>query len=250
MVVEPVARRYDRIRHPGITRRAAVYTQVMRTSYLAFGRPNFSDEEEQALVRVLRSGWVGMGPETLAFERELADFVGAPHVVTVNSCTSALFLSLLAAGVRQGDEVICPSLTWCSTANAALYLGVSGNEQRVRAELSGSERGIAPQCRDGVILYAAPSAPVIRQPERGEGQQRRQRACRPGAPRGICEQKGSAEARMHGHAVGHAERQLRISPYGQREHHESRQRHHPGAEPQRWWHDRWSCAGARAWNEG
>jgi UDP-4-amino-4-deoxy-L-arabinose-oxoglutarate aminotransferase len=100
-----------------------VYTEVMRTSYLAFGRPNFSDEEEQALVRVLRSGWVGMGPETLAFERELADFVGAPHVVTVNSCTSALFLSLLAAGVRQGDEVICPSLTWCSTANAALYLG-------------------------------------------------------------------------------------------------------------------------------
>jgi dTDP-4-amino-4,6-dideoxygalactose transaminase len=95
----------------------------MRAAYLPFGRPNFSEEEEQALVRVLRSGWVGMGPETLAFERELAEFVGAPHVVTVNSCTSALFLSLLVIGVRQGDEVICPSLTWCSTANAALYLG-------------------------------------------------------------------------------------------------------------------------------
>src|SRR6185503_14257359 len=61
--------------------------------------------------------------ETIAFERELGEFLGAPHVVTVNSCTSALFLSLLSVGVRQGDEVICPSMTWCSTANAALYLG-------------------------------------------------------------------------------------------------------------------------------
>jgi len=64
-----------------------------------------------------------MGPETLAFETELAKAVGAEHVVTVNSCTSALFLSLLMHGVGVGDEVICPSLTWCSTANAALYLG-------------------------------------------------------------------------------------------------------------------------------
>jgi dTDP-4-amino-4,6-dideoxygalactose transaminase len=66
-----------------------------------------------------------MGSETIAFERELSDFLGAPHVVTVNSCTSALFLSLLAFGVGPGDEVICPSLTWCSTANAALYLGAT-----------------------------------------------------------------------------------------------------------------------------
>lgn len=64
-----------------------------------------------------------MGAETLAFEQELCIFLGAPHVVTVNSCTSALFLSLLVAGVGPKDEVICPSLTWCSTANAALYLG-------------------------------------------------------------------------------------------------------------------------------
>jgi dTDP-4-amino-4,6-dideoxygalactose transaminase/uncharacterized Fe-S cluster-containing radical SAM superfamily protein len=94
-----------------------------RHDFLPFGKPNFSDQEIAAVARVLRSGWVGMGPETLAFERELADYVGAPHVVTVNSCTSALFLLLLVSGVAQGDEVVCPSLTWCSTANAALYLG-------------------------------------------------------------------------------------------------------------------------------
>jgi len=96
---------------------------VPRDDYLPFGTPAFSEQEIEAVVRVLRSGWVGMGPETIAFERELAAYVGAPHVVAVNSCTSALFLSLLVSGVRAGDEVICPSLTWCSTANAALYLG-------------------------------------------------------------------------------------------------------------------------------
>jgi dTDP-4-amino-4,6-dideoxygalactose transaminase len=90
--------------------------------YIPFGRPSFSEDEITAVSRVLASGWVGMGPETIAFERELADYLRAPHVITVNSCTSALFLSLLASGISEGDEVICPSLTWCSTANAALYL--------------------------------------------------------------------------------------------------------------------------------
>jgi len=96
---------------------------MQRETYLPFGRPNFSAAEEEAILRVLRTGWVGMGPETMEFEQELAVCIGAPHVVTVNSCTSALFLSLLVSGIGPGDEVICPSLTWCSTANAALYLG-------------------------------------------------------------------------------------------------------------------------------
>lgn len=91
--------------------------------YIPFGQPCFSNDEINAVARVLRSGWIGMGPETISFEKELAEFVGAPYVVAVNSCTSALFLSLLAQGVGPGDEIICPSLTWCSTANVALYLG-------------------------------------------------------------------------------------------------------------------------------
>ena len=95
----------------------------MRKHFLPFGKPSFGPEEEESVLRVLRSGWVGMGPETIAFEAELAEYLRVPHVVTVNSCTSALFLSLLVDGVGRGDEVIVPSLTWCSTANAPLYLG-------------------------------------------------------------------------------------------------------------------------------
>src|SRR5262245_6203152 len=86
---------------------------VSRAEYLPFGRPSFSDREVAAVARVMKSGWVGMGPETIAFEEELAASLAVPHVVTVSSCTSALFLSLLVSGVGRGDEVICPSLTWC-----------------------------------------------------------------------------------------------------------------------------------------
>lgn len=93
--------------------------------YLPFGKPNFSQREIDAVSRVLRTGWIGMGPETIAFENELAAYLGAPNVVTVNSCTSALAMSLRLLGIGPGDEVVCPSLTWCSTANAALYLGAT-----------------------------------------------------------------------------------------------------------------------------
>lgn len=66
---------------------------------IPFGQPSFSDAEIEAVARVMRSGWVGMGPETLAFGQELAAHLGAQQVVTTNSCTSALHLSLLALGV-------------------------------------------------------------------------------------------------------------------------------------------------------
>ena len=95
----------------------------MPDNYLAFGKPDFGELEIDEVTRVLRSGWVGMGPETLQFETELSAYFNIPNVVTVNSCTSALFLSLFTLGIKEGDEVICPSLTWCATANAVLYVG-------------------------------------------------------------------------------------------------------------------------------
>ena len=96
---------------------------LIRENYLPFGRPDFGEEEIAAVARVMRSGWIGMGPETIAFEQDLATAAEAPHVVTVSSCTAAMSLCLRALGIGPGDEVICPSLTWCSTANAVLHQG-------------------------------------------------------------------------------------------------------------------------------
>lgn len=95
----------------------------VRTEYLPFGKPDFSDREIEAVAKVLRSGWIGQGLESEAFEQELASYVDADHVIGVNSCTSALFLAMTALGIGPGDEVVVPSLTWCSTANAVLYTG-------------------------------------------------------------------------------------------------------------------------------
>ena len=74
-----------------------------REHYLAFGTPDFTEAEIDAVTRIMRSGWVGMGQETISFEKELSEYIGAPEVVTVNSCTSALFLALLVEGIGPGD---------------------------------------------------------------------------------------------------------------------------------------------------
>jgi perosamine synthetase len=72
----------------------------IRENYLPFGRPDFGEEEIAAVTRVLRSGWIGMGPETIAFEQELSSVVGAPQVVAVSSCTAAMSLCLLLKAGR------------------------------------------------------------------------------------------------------------------------------------------------------
>jgi perosamine synthetase len=79
------------------------------------------DAEAQAAGRVILSGWTTQGPEVAAFEREFADFVGAPHACAVSNCTAALHLALIASGVQPGDEVITVSHSFVATANAIRY---------------------------------------------------------------------------------------------------------------------------------
>jgi len=88
-------------------------------------RPSFGQLEEEAVIEVLRSGWVSQGPRVAEFERQFAEYVGAAHAVAVSSCTTALHLALVAAGVKPGDEVICPSLSFIATANAIVYAGAT-----------------------------------------------------------------------------------------------------------------------------
>ena len=82
-------------------------------------------EEEEAVLSVLRSGWLTMGAVTQAFEKEFAEFVGAKHALAVNNATAALHLACQALDLREGDEVICPSLTFVATANAIRYTGAT-----------------------------------------------------------------------------------------------------------------------------
>lgn len=84
---------------------------------------NYGQEEEEAVLRVLRSKWLTMGPETEYLEKEFAEFCGVKHAIAVSSCTTALHLANIAVGVKQGSEVVCPALSFVATSNAILYAG-------------------------------------------------------------------------------------------------------------------------------
>ncbi|MEU9133435.1 DegT/DnrJ/EryC1/StrS family aminotransferase [Kitasatospora sp. NPDC048540] len=85
--------------------------------------PWLGEEEAAAAAEAVRSGWVAQGPRVAAFERAFADHLGVPHAVAVSSCTTALHLALIGAGVGPGDEVVVPSLSFIATANAVTYVG-------------------------------------------------------------------------------------------------------------------------------
>jgi dTDP-4-amino-4,6-dideoxygalactose transaminase len=82
-------------------------------------------EDIEAVMDVLRSGWLTMGPKTAAFEAAFAEHLGARHAIAVSSCTAALHLAYLAAGIGPGDEVIVPAMTFAATASAVIYCGAT-----------------------------------------------------------------------------------------------------------------------------
>jgi len=86
-------------------------------------RLSVGEAEAMAAAEAVRSGWLTSGKRVQQFESLVAEYVGAKQAVGVSSCTTALHLALLAAGVRAGDEVICPSFSFISTANAIRYVG-------------------------------------------------------------------------------------------------------------------------------
>ncbi len=91
--------------------------------FLVFGAPDIGDQEKREVLDCLESGWLGTGPKVARFESEFRAYKRAPHAVAVNSCTAALHLSMVAAGLGPGDEVITTPLTFCSTVNAIIHAG-------------------------------------------------------------------------------------------------------------------------------
>jgi dTDP-4-amino-4,6-dideoxygalactose transaminase len=82
-------------------------------------------EDVEAVMEVLRSGWLTMGPRINEFEQVFAEHLGVRHAIAVSSCTAALHLAYLAAGVGPGDEVVVPAMTFAATAAAAIYCGAT-----------------------------------------------------------------------------------------------------------------------------
>ncbi len=91
--------------------------------FLVFGSPLIGEEEKSEVLDCLETGWLGTGPKVFRFEREFCDYIHANNAVAVNSCTAAIHLSILAAGIEPGDEVITTPMTFCSTVNAIIHAG-------------------------------------------------------------------------------------------------------------------------------
>jgi dTDP-4-amino-4,6-dideoxygalactose transaminase len=107
------------------TSTAVAARAITSDEVIPFAPPSIGAEEIAGVVEALESGWLSTGPRVASFEKAFAQYTGAEHAIALNSCTAALHLSLLAAGVGAGDEVITTPLTFCATANVVVHTGAT-----------------------------------------------------------------------------------------------------------------------------
>jgi dTDP-4-amino-4,6-dideoxygalactose transaminase len=122
---------------------------------IPFYKPSIGEDEIREVVDTLKSGWLTTGPKTKQFEREFGEYLGNKHAVAVNSCTAALHLALEAIGLKAGEGVIVPTMTFAATAEVVRYLGaqpmlvdcraedfnldVADAEERIKSALAGGQ---------------------------------------------------------------------------------------------------------------
>jgi len=131
-----------------------------RTEFLPFHVPEIGQEEIDAVVDTLRSGWLTTGPKVRAFEAAFAQYVGVPYAVAVNSCTAALHLALAAIELRPGDEVIVPTFTFAATAEVVEYFKarpvlVDSEPDTLNLDPRHLERCITPRTRAVIPVHFA-----------------------------------------------------------------------------------------------
>ena len=126
------------------------------TMEIPFHRPYITDEEIMGVVHSMRSGWLTMGPKTIEFENRFAGCVESAQAVSMNSCTACLHLALKAIGLREGDEVLVPAMTFTATSEVISYFNAkpvfvdvetgTGNMDagKIESRITGRTRAIIP----------------------------------------------------------------------------------------------------------
>jgi dTDP-4-amino-4,6-dideoxygalactose transaminase len=133
-------------------------------SSVPFFRPALGAEEEQAVLEVMRSGWLTTGSVALEFEKEFAAFVGSPHALSVNSATSGLMLAMEVCGVGSGAHILTTPYTFVSTAIAALHLGaevvyadIESDSYNIDPDALARQLAVHPQIKALVPVHVAGS---------------------------------------------------------------------------------------------
>ena len=133
---------------------------IMRNDFLVFGSPMIEQPEIDEVVASLKSGWLGTGPKAHKFEEMFREYKGTKYAMALNSCTAALHLSLLAIGVKPGDEVIVPTMTFSSTANVVIHAGgtpvfVDCEKDTMNIDPDNIERKITPKTKAIIPVHFA-----------------------------------------------------------------------------------------------
>ena len=128
----------------------------IRENFLPLSRPSIGEKEIEQVVSCLKSGWITTGPLCKAFEEKFCELTGAPFALSVSSGTAGMHLLLLALGIKRGDEIITPSITFASTLNMITLFGakpvfvdidydtLNMNADLIEEKITGKTRGIIP----------------------------------------------------------------------------------------------------------
>lgn len=121
-------------------------------------KPALGKDELRAIKDSFDSHWIGLGPKTKKFEEEFAKYTGAKHAISLNSCTAALHLGLLALNIKKGDEVLISSITFASTGHSVLFcnatpIPVDVNQETLQMDIADLKRKISPKTKAIVPVH-------------------------------------------------------------------------------------------------
>lgn len=127
---------------------------------IPFHKTYITDEEISEVVDSLKSGWITMGPKTVRFEEEFNRYIGSKHSIAVNSCTAALHLALKAIDLKEGDEVIIPTMTFTATGEVVCYFNakpviVDVAKDAYNIDIEKIERTITPRTKAIIPVHFA-----------------------------------------------------------------------------------------------
>ncbi|GLW06241.1 spore coat polysaccharide biosynthesis protein SpsC [Microtetraspora sp. NBRC 13810] len=131
--------------------------QIPNLTQVPWNRPSLGEDEIAEVTDTIRSGWLTHGPKAAALEQAVRDELGVPDAFAVSSCTAALHLALLAAGIGDGDEVITPSLTFCAAPNALRQVGA----RPVFVDVEPATYNVCPEQAEAAITAATKAMVVM-----------------------------------------------------------------------------------------
>ncbi len=122
-------------------------------------KPYLGKEEAQNAYDTILTNWVTQGPRVQELEEKFAAYTGARYAVALSNCTTALHLSMIVAGIKEGDEVICPSMSYIATANSVMYVGA----KPVFAEVESETFNIDPKHAEKLITPKTKAILIVHQ---------------------------------------------------------------------------------------